>query len=184
MAGPFSQGVRRCPTLPHSLPCSTIGAEGLNFRVRDGTGCFPLAKTTERSTHNHPGVAGKLSVPSQAQNSIISIFAVPALLFGNHTGTRCFSAAVSIGLNVVCVQATRPISTGRLHTLPCFHLRPINPIVCWGPYTPQGGGRTHLEEGFPLRCFQRLSLPNVANQPCPWRDNWHTRGSSVPVLSY
>jgi len=24
----------------------------------------------------------------------------------------------------------------------------------------------------------------VANQPCPWRDNWHTRGSSVPVLSY
>src|SRR6266542_3408056 len=28
------------------------------------------------------------------------------------------------------------------------------------------------------------ALPNVANQPCPWRDNWHTRGSSVPVLSY
>jgi hypothetical protein len=24
----------------------------------------------------------------------------------------------------------------------------------------------------------------VANQPCRWRDNWHTRGSSVPVLSY
>ena len=36
----------------------------------------------------------------------------------------------------------------------------------------------------PLRCFQRLSLPNVANQPCTWRDNWHTRGSSIPVLSY
>ena len=26
-------------------------------------------------------------------------------------------------------QATRPISTGQLHTLPCFHLRPINPVV-------------------------------------------------------
>src|SRR4051812_49133520 len=48
----------------------------------------------------------------------------------------------------------------------------------WGPYTPQGGGRSHLEEGFPLRCFQRLSRPNVANQPCHWHDNWHTRGSS------
>jgi len=24
----------------------------------------------------------------------------------------------------------------------------------------------------------------VANQPCRWRDNWHTRGSSTPVLSY
>lgn len=29
-----------------------------------------------------------------------------------------------------------------------------------------GGGSPHLEAGFPLRCFQRLSLPNVANQPC------------------
>jgi hypothetical protein len=34
---------RRCPALPRGLPRSTIGAEGLNFRVRDGTGCFPLA---------------------------------------------------------------------------------------------------------------------------------------------
>ena len=34
---------RRCPALPRGLPRSTIGAEGLNFRVRNGTGCFPLA---------------------------------------------------------------------------------------------------------------------------------------------
>src|SRR6516162_7934844 len=34
---------RRCPTLPRGLPRSTIGAEGLNFRVRDGSGCFPFA---------------------------------------------------------------------------------------------------------------------------------------------
>src|ERR1700749_2544448 len=78
----------------------------------------------------------------------------------------------------------RPISTGQLHLLPGFHIRPINPIVYSGALTTQGGGRPHLEAGFPLRCFQRLSLPNVANQPCPWQDNWHTRGSSVPVLSY
>ena len=45
-------------------------------------------------------------------------------------------------------------------------------------------GRPHLGASFALRCFQRLSLPNVANQPCRWRDNWHTRGSSAPVLSY
>ena len=50
--------------------------------------------------------------------------------------------------------------------------------------TRWGAWRPHLEDGFPLRCFQRLPVPNVANQPCPWRDNWHTRGSSVPVLSY
>jgi len=28
----------------------------------------------------------------------------------------------------------RPISTGRLHTLQCFHLRPINPLASRGPY--------------------------------------------------
>jgi hypothetical protein len=39
--------VRRRPTLPHRNQCSTIGAEGLNYRVRNGTGCFPNAITTE-----------------------------------------------------------------------------------------------------------------------------------------
>ena len=47
-----------------------------------------------------------------------------------------------------------------------------------------GAWKPHLGAGFPLRCFQRLSFPNVANQPCTWRYNWHTRGSSIPVLSY
>ena len=42
----------------------------------------------------------------------------------------------------------------------------------------------NLGAGFPLRCFQRLSLPNVANRPCRWRDNRHTRGPSTQVLSY
>jgi hypothetical protein len=34
------------PTLPYSEPYSTIGDEGLDFRVRDGNGYFPLSKTT------------------------------------------------------------------------------------------------------------------------------------------
>ena len=38
--------VRRCPTLPHPPGCSTIGAVGLSFRVRNGTGRFPHAITT------------------------------------------------------------------------------------------------------------------------------------------
>ena len=38
---------RRRPTLPRGPPRSTIGAEGLNFRVRNGTGCFPFAMATE-----------------------------------------------------------------------------------------------------------------------------------------
>ena len=39
--------VRRRPTLPRSGPRSTIGAERLSFRVRDGTGRFPLAMVAE-----------------------------------------------------------------------------------------------------------------------------------------
>ena len=81
-------------------------------------------------------------------------------------------------------QAARPISTGRLHTLLRFHLRPINLVVYQGPLGTLRSGRSCLEVGFPLRCFQRLSRPNIATQHCPWRDNWHTRGSSIPVLSY
>ncbi len=45
--------VRRCPTLPRGPPRSTIGAEGLNFRVRNGTGCFPYAITAETLLRCH-----------------------------------------------------------------------------------------------------------------------------------
>src|SRR5687768_10842215 len=48
----------------------------------------------------------------------------------------------------------------------------------------QGPGKTHLETSFPLRCFQRLSLPHIATRRCHWRDNRYTRGASTPVLSY
>ena len=81
----------------------------------------------------------------------------------------------------------RPISTGRLSPLPGLHLRPIDPVVHWGPSTTPPGGVVRgpgLGGGFPLRCLQRLPFPDVANQRCPWRDNWRTRGPSVPVLSY
>jgi len=37
---------RRRPTFPPSCPGSIIGAGGLNFRVRDGNGCFPSAIAT------------------------------------------------------------------------------------------------------------------------------------------
>ena len=76
-------------------------------------------------------------------------------------------------------QANRPISTGQLNASQRLHLLPINLVIFQGP-----SGRPHLRGGFPLRCFQRLSFPNLATQRCRWRDNWCTRGSSIPVLSY
>ena len=44
--------------------------------------------------------------------------------------------------------------------------------------------RSHLGVGFTLRCFQRLSGPDVATQRYAWRHNWYTIGPSTPVLSY
>jgi hypothetical protein len=43
---PSSKKSRRRPTLPGGLPPSTIGAGGLNCRVRNGNGCFPAAMAT------------------------------------------------------------------------------------------------------------------------------------------
>jgi hypothetical protein len=76
-------------------------------------------------------------------------------------------------------EACRAIRTARLHGLPRFDLRPIDVVVDHGSRTRPG-----FEEGFPLRCPQRLSRPNVATRRCGWRHNRSTRGSSTPVLSY
>jgi hypothetical protein len=56
--------IRRRPTLPGTLVPSTIGAGGLNYRVRNGYGCDPTAIATEifwlltemRSTNCQKGV--------------------------------------------------------------------------------------------------------------------------------
>ena len=84
---------------------------------------------------------------------------------------------------VVCVGLLVPVSSQTVAGLPLLAYQPSSLL---GAYQNTKGvlWRPYLEDGFPLRCFQRLPFPNVANQPCPGRDNWHTRGSSVPVLSY
>src|SRR5215475_1928274 len=159
---------RRCPTLPRGLPRSTIGAGGLNFRVRDGTGCFPFAV----AAGNGMGLSGRPRGGRAVSRELHS-----------GRGSPPGGAGVVAGW-LGWVPSPRPVSTGQLRPLRGLHFRPINPVVWLGALPPRGCGRPHLEAGFPLRCFQRLSLPDVANQPCPWRDNWHTRGPSVPVLSY
>jgi len=76
-------------------------------------------------------------------------------------------------------EANRVISTGQLNPSQGLHPQPIKQVVFLHP-----SGKAHLGVGFPLRCFQRLSLPCLATQHCPWQDNWYTSGTSNPVLSY
>ena len=62
----FLNKIRRRPTLPRSHPRSTIGAEELNFRVRNGNGCDLFAIATENLN-----VA--LSCQPSAQNLFLQI---------------------------------------------------------------------------------------------------------------
>jgi len=63
-----------------------------------------------------------------------------------------------------------------------LHTRPIYLVVFEAPSSYDW--RSFLRVGFALRCFQRLSRPDLATQLCPWRNNWYTSGLSIPVLSY
>ena len=150
---------RQRPTLPPGHPDSTIGAGGLNGRVRNGNGCDPSAMVTgmkaEKATTEEILNRRRRKTPSRACGQC------------KHHG-----------------QASRPISTRKLRGFHLLHTGPINLVVYKGSLGRFSCGRHHLEAGFTLRCFQRLSQPNLATQLCLWRDNWCTRGSSIPVLSY
>ena len=117
--------VRRCPTLPHPGGCSTIGAERLSFRVRNGTGRFPHAITAETITPTgsptdpFTGPSGlKTALPAGTTNH----FVVCCLRSAQWTRTRSMSWCWY-------VVSPRPISTSQLHTSRCFHFWPINPVV-------------------------------------------------------
>src|SRR4051812_14899575 len=113
--------VRRRPTLPHRSQCSTIGAEGLSFRVRNGTGRFPFAMTAvtlERSPTTRCVVGWLRGLPATSKSLLVLWFCFPDCISGTTQWTRS-----------IFVSSYRLISTGQLHTLLCFHIRPINPVV-------------------------------------------------------
>src|SRR5512140_3272494 len=86
-------------------------------------------------------------------------------------------------------QGYRVKPHGQLVPVSSRHYCPYTPglSTSWSRTTLQGSqapGRSHLQASFPLRCFQRLSLPYIATRQCDWRHNRYTRDTSTPVLSY
>jgi hypothetical protein len=108
----------------------------------------------------------------------VVVFGVDGFCLGSGASIWRIGFAAASGV-VLTSQADRAIRTGQLHVLPRFHTRPIDVVVFHGSH-----GRPGFEEGFPLRCLQRLSFPDLATLLCRWRDNRSTRGPSTPVLSY
>ena len=90
--------------LSHVLRRSTIGATALNFRVRDGIGCFARAIATKPEKKH----------TSAIQRSAFDLKRGLCLAFS--------------GSN----QAYRAISTGQLNALLRLHLRPIDVVVYHG----------------------------------------------------
>jgi hypothetical protein len=76
-------------------------------------------------------------------------------------------------------EVIRAIRTGQLRASLRLHFRPIDVVVFHGSRARPG-----FEGGFPLRCFQRLSRPDLATRLRGWRHDRSTRGLSTPVLSY
>ena len=174
--------------LSHVLRRSTIGATALNGRVRDGIGCIARAMTTKPKKMLRAACCGggrgfwPAVFPddpvsdSVTSGGLLRLYPSRVLLLTFFQAGRCFRFSLAVtGSN----QAYRAISTSQLNALPHLHLWPIDVVVFHGSQ-----GRPCFEGGFPLRCLQRLSCPNIATQHYRWHDNWSTSGSFTPVLSY
>ncbi len=132
MDGPFVQSIRRRPTLPGPSKPSTIGAEGLNFSVRNGKRCLPLAMTTEMVRDR--GALGR------------------SLKTASWPHSRCERESKY-------PSSPRPISTGLLRALLRFQIRPINLVVYQGSYSlkemgeliSRSASRLDAFSGYPIR---------------------------------
>ena len=158
---PGSRGIRahgggwRRPTLPRPLRRSTIGATGLNCRVRNGTGCGPCALVVSHSVGRR---AGRCPL----------------------SGNWRLDDAREFGRD----QTSRAISTARLKGSLPVHLPPMYLVVFQGPSGSLSSRSVHLGKSFPLRCIQRLSSRDIATGRCSWRNSPYTSGRFVSVLSY
>ena len=192
-------GVLLSHTLSSAVPSPR---PGLSFRVRKGTGRLTWAMTTAKPIQRPTTRIGR----QNRNHATIPIVAVREP--DNGREQKRFTGIVSVTTRKQCSlpsnernhHRTRPDPQTRESERVC-RVRPLVPVGS----TPRGASTSGLSNtcstcglqalrgasrnpnlgaGFPLRCFQRLSLPNVANRPCRWRDNRHTRGPSTQVLSY
>lgn len=162
--GPPSGVLWRFPTLPHPLGCSTIGAAGLSFQVRNVAGRFPGAVTTTSLCRPPPscwpavwrGVLARRVVGWVGGGLVVVRIVVAASSFFRVRAPRpcplragrCWGVVRFGGLGglVWC----RPISTSRLASASRrFHLWPIDPLFWRGPLTPCGGVETSSRSGLP-----------------------------------
>ena len=114
-------------------------------------------------------------------------------------GANSFHVRVRDGIGCLSVAiVTRKLISNKTFLCTTIVIKPIELLVLvsfihcctstpnlstwWSSTTLMG--KSSIQVGFPLRCFQRLSRPYIATQRCFWRNNWYTSGTFIPVLSY
>ena len=165
--------------LSHVLRRSTIGATGLNGRVRDGIGCFPRAVATRPGEGRGAPLSRygslaravwflrlfqrQLALPlgasaTEQAHKTKAIRTMPEIeisssqvksLTTDHQNTGSFDPA-----STEPDQADRAISTGRLNALPRLHLQPIDVVVfhgSQGDLISRGASRLDAFSGYPVR---------------------------------
>ncbi len=166
----FSQDKSLTITYFHTGFSTIIGAKSFHGPVRDGKGWYRLAMVIRHDLSCLP--LGQTQSGGSFNNALNSglccVVVTHCLAFRQSYRDKPYGQLVLVSLTHYCA------STPNLST-------------SWSRTTlqgAQGSGKSHLEASFPLRCFQRLSLPNLATRQCHCRDNRYTRDSSTPVLSY
>ena len=130
-------------------PPNIVAAAAFHNRVRDGSEWFHSAMDTR--IENSQGLTPENCIAASTQLSFY---------WCNLDWIKSLKARTK------CWSSPRSISTPPLHPLLDFHVEPINGCSS-RDLTGLPHGNTHLEVGFPLRCFQRLSTPHMATQRLP-----------------
>ena len=173
--------MRQRATLPHPLECSTIAVPGLSFQVRNGGWASPRGYDHRKIIFNYQNFSSSYRLTVRKPDSGHD-YATGSIL---DTGDRSFPCY----LNVLQTDRKECITLQRLvrvsstpHRASTSRLSSTSSL-CRFPNI-LSSRNPHLGERFPLRCFQRLSYPDLANRQRPWQDDRHTRDPSTPVLSY
>ena len=183
--------------LSRGLHRTIIGAALFHGPVRDGKAWFRRAMATRQFGGRGRGACRQGQAFPAARRVWIEV-----CVGGDRWRDASFSLrrarertrAGGLGQGVVCGFAQdacgyRIKPHGQLVLVSSRHYCPSTPSLSTGWSVPtlqrdQVTGRFHLGARFPLRCFQRLSLPYIATRRCDWRHNRYTSGTSTPVLSY
>ena len=174
--------MRQRATLPHPLECSTIAVPGLSFQVRNGGWASPRGYDHRKIIFTSSSKFLFLQVDCKKTGQWTRLRYRFNFLDSGDRSFPCY-------LNVLQTDRKECITLQRLvrvsstpHRASTSRLSSTSSL-CRFPNI-LSSRNPHLGQRFPLRCFQRLSYPDLANRQRPWQDDRHTRDPSTPVLSY